>query len=222
MARFSMNEADNYGNQGGSSFFTLKDDKDTAKVRFLYETIDDVEGYAVHRVQVGDKERYVNCLRSYNEPIDNCPFCAAQLKVTPKLFIKLYNEDAGECQIWERGKAYFQRLASLSSRYNPLVNEIVEIERSGKKGDMQTTYEFYPIENAPVNIDDLPECPEPLGTIILDKTYDEMNEYLDTGSFPSDSANVASARQAEREETPFRDQPTGRRTPSSNTGRRGF
>ena len=36
MAEFSMNEADNYGGNGGGSFFTLKDDKDKARVRFLY------------------------------------------------------------------------------------------------------------------------------------------------------------------------------------------
>lgn len=212
MARFNFSNADNYGSEGGrGSFFTLKDDKDTAKVRFLYRTIDDVEGYAVHKVAVGDKERYVNCLRDYNEPLDKCPFCAAQLKVVPRLFIKLYNEDAGECQIWERSKSYFQRIASLSSRYNPLCNEVVEIERSGKKGDMQTTYEFYPIDNSEVNLDDY-ECSEPLGTIILDKTAEEMNEYLDTGSFPSDSQQVS---QASHEEQVIR------RTPS-NSGRRAF
>lgn len=212
MARFNFSNADNYGSEGGrGSFFTLKDDKDTAKVRFLYRTIDDVEGYAVHKVAVGDKERYVNCLRDYNEPLDKCPFCAAQLKVVPRLFIKLYNEDAGECQIWERSKSYFQRIASLASRYNPLCNEVVEIERSGKKGDMQTTYEFYPIDNSEVNLDDY-ECSEPLGTIILDKTADEMNEYLDTGSFPSDSQQVSQARHEEQ---------VIRRTPS-NSGRRAF
>ena len=90
MGTFNMNEADNYGAQSGS-FFTLKDDKDVAQVRFLYNSVDDVQGYAVHRVQVGDKERYVNCLRAYNEPLDKCPFCEAQLKVVHRLFIKLFN-----------------------------------------------------------------------------------------------------------------------------------
>lgn len=221
MARFRMEEADNYGYQGnGGSFFTLKDDKDTARVRFLYNTIDDVEGYAVHQVEVSEgKFRYVNCLRDYRDPIDKCPFCAAQMPVKPKLFIKLYNEDAGECQIWERGKTYFQRLASLASRYNPLVNEVVEIERSGKKGDMQTSYEFYPIENSPVNIEDY-DCSDPLGTLILDKTADDMNEFLDTGSFPSDGQQVSQARNSKNDS---RDSGVVRRTPSQpQGGRRAF
>ena len=205
MAQFDMSTADFYGSQKGS-FFVLKNDMDKAQVRFLYDGMEDIKGELVHKVQVGDKERYVSCLRTYSDPIDKCPFCAAQLKVTPRLFIKLWNEDAQEAQIWERSKAYFQRLASLASRYNPLCNEVVEIERSGVKGDMQTTYEFYPIDNSEFNMDEV-ECSDPLGTIILDKTAEEMNEYLDTGSFPSDSANVAQARREERQEMPIRRTP---------------
>jgi hypothetical protein len=220
MARFNMNEADNYGTQNSGSFFTLKDDGNTARVRFLYNSVEDVEGYAVHQVEVSqDKFRYVNCLRSYNEPIDKCPFCAAQMKVTPKLFLKLYNEDAKECQIWERGKTYFQKLAGLSQRYNPLVNEIIEIERHGMKGDKQTSYEFYPIDTVPTNLDDY-ECAEPLGTIILDKTADEMNEFLDTGVFPDEGQQASQQRASGRANL---EQPSGRRTPSSPTpGRRAF
>ena len=216
MAEFSMNEADNYGGNSGGSFFTLKDDKDKARVRFLYRGVEDVKGYACHKVAVGDKDRYVNCLRAYNEPLDKCPFCAAQLKVTPRLFLSLYNEDAGEVQVWERSKSYFQRLASLSSRYNPLHNEIIEIERSGKKGDMHTTYEFYPIENEPVNLEDF-EITNPLGTIILDKTAEDMNVYLDTGAFP-DTNESSSNSYNNRENL---EQPQ-RRTPSNNPPRRAF
>lgn len=216
MSRFNMADSDNYGNNNSGSFFTLKDDKDTAKVRFLYNTIDDVEGYVVHEIEVDGKKRYVNCLRNYNDPIDKCPFCAAQMKVKPKLFIKLYNEDAKECQIWERGKNYFQRIASLAAHYNPLVNQIVEVERSGKKGDMQTTYEFYPTENKPVNLDDY-ECAEPLGTIILDKTEEEMNEFINTGSFP------ATANSEGTEKPPFEGSEVTRRTPGNTTApRRSF
>ena len=210
MATFNMNDADNYGNNGSGSFFSLKDDKDTAKVRFLYNSISDIEGHAVHQVEFADgKKRYVNCLRAYNDPIEKCPFCEAQMKIFPKLFLKLYNEDAGECQIWERGKSYFQRMASLTSRYNPLVNELVEIERSGKKGDMQTTYEFYPIDNSPVNLDDY-ECPEPLGTTILDKTADDMREYLQTGNFSSEdssnNSNTENSADTSQRRTPNRRQ----------------
>lgn len=219
MARFNMSEADNYGNSGGGSFFTLRDNGDTARVRFLYNTVDDIDGYAVHEVEVDGKRRYVNCIRSYNEPIDNCPLCSAGYKVIPKMFIKLYNEDAKEAQIWERGKTYFQKIASLSARYNPLCNEVIEIERSGAKGDMKTSYNFYPIDNSEFDLESV-ECSEPLGTIILDKTADEINAYLNTGSFPSDSQKIANQRQGNSQEPPW-DNRGGitRRTPPQNRGR---
>lgn len=214
MGRFNMSEADNYGNSGGGSFFTLRDNGDTARVRFLYNTVDDIDGYAVHEVEVNGKRRYVNCIRNYNEPIDNCPLCRAGYKVIPKMFIKLYNEDAKEAQIWERGKTYFQKIASLSARYNPLCNEVIEIERSGAKGDMKTSYNFYPIENSEFDIESV-ECSDPLGTIILDKTADEMVDFLNTGSFPSDSQRIATQRQGGGSQEPPWDNRGGvtRRTP---------
>ena len=82
MGRISIADAEHYGNQKGGSWFSLKDDHDTAKVRFMYESIDDVQMDVVHEVEVDGKKRYVNCIRSYNEPADNCPLCRAGYKVT--------------------------------------------------------------------------------------------------------------------------------------------
>lgn len=133
MAKFSVNDAENYGGNGGGNFFSLKNDKDVATVRFMYNTIEDVEGYAVHEVEVDGKKRYVNCLRSYNEPVDKCPLCTARYKVLAKLFVMLYDVDAEEVKVWDRGKTFFSKLSSLCARYNPLVSTPFEIERNGKK-----------------------------------------------------------------------------------------
>ena len=63
MARFRAEESENYGGNGGGGFFSLKNDGDIGRVRFMYSGIDDVEGFSVHEVQVDGKKRYVNCLR---------------------------------------------------------------------------------------------------------------------------------------------------------------
>lgn len=216
MARFTVDEADNYNTTNRGSFFTLKNDKDTARVRILYDSINDIQGYAVYRVQVGDRERYVNSLRAYSDPIENDPFAVAGYKLQAKLFIPVYNVDTDEVQIWERGKTYIQKIAGFASRYNPLYNEIFEIERNGKKDDMKTEYQFYPIDNKEFDLSSV-EIPNPLGTIILDKTFEEMDYYVTHGDFPQSSQEVASQR---AESLPFREGPTGRRTPE--TGRRAF
>lgn len=221
MARFRADEADNYGGQGGAGYFSLKNDKDVARVRFMYNSIDDVEGYAVHQVEVGDKKRYVNCLRAYNEPISKCPFCEAKKFQTAKMFIPLYNVDEEKQQVWERGKKFFAKISSICARYaskDNLCSHIFEIERNGKKGDTGTTYEIYPVDKDDTTLEDLGEVQDPIGTIILDKTADDMNYYLETGEFPpaDDDMPVRRRGRKDDDEVPFEEnRRSGRRTPAS-------
>ena len=186
MGRFNYQDSDNYGNSS-SNFFSLKDDGDVARVRFMYNDLNDVTGYAVHEIEVDGNKRYVNCLRSYNEPKSKCPCCANDYMQRAKLYVPLYNIDTKEVQLWERGKKFLGKLQSICTRYarqdSPLVNHVFEIERHGKKGDTQTTYEIYEVGSDGTTLQDLPEVIEPLGNVILDKSYDELDSYVRTGSF---------------------------------------
>jgi len=186
MARFNVNEVENYGGRGGRGFFALRNDKDVATVRFMYNSIDDIQGYSVHEIEVNGKKRYVNCLREYNQPLDDCPLCAAKFRVIAKLFVILYDVESEEVKIWDRGKTFFSKLSSLCARYSPLVSTPFEIERNGKKGDAKTTYEIYALDTDDVTLEDLPEVPELLGTLILDKSYEELEFFLDNGYFEED------------------------------------
>lgn len=188
MARFNANDADKYGEQGGGGFFQLKNDKDVATVRFLYDSIDDVEGLSVHTVQLGDKKRYVNCLREYNDSMDVCPFCRDGKFTTAKLFIPVYDVNTDKLLIWERGKKFFSKMSSLCSRYPNLVSHVFEIERNGMKGDTATTYEIYEVDKDDTTMEDMPEVPDIVGGIVLDKSADDMEYYLQNGDFPADNA----------------------------------
>lgn len=189
MGRFSYEDADRYGGQGGNSFFSLKDDGDVARVHLLGNDMGDFCGYAVHEVTIGDRRKYVNCLRSYNDPIDNCPFCASKkYPVKVRLFIPLYNIDAGEVQIWDRGKQFFRELSSYCARNPKVASVITEIERRGKKGDTSTTYGLYKVEDSDKTLEDFKDdIPEIIGGIVLDKSAEEMQYFLDRGSFPNDA-----------------------------------
>lgn len=208
MAKFNANEVENYGGSGGAGYFSLKNDKDTAQVRIMYNTIDDVEGYAVHQVEVDGKKRYVNCLREYNQPVSDCPFCEARNFQLAKLFVPLYDIDDDKVKIWERGKKFFSKIGSICARYsNPtVVSHIFEIERNGKPGDQTTSYEIYETDQDNTTMEDLPEKPELLGGLILDKSADEMRYYLDNGKFPSDNEenHVVRRRENTSDETPRR------------------
>ena len=80
-------------------------------------------------------------------------------------------------------------MSSLYARYNPLVSVPFDIERVGKKGDTNTTYETYPLQQDNARIEDFPEV-EIENVAFQVKTAEEMNYYLDTGSFPENNTNT--------------------------------
>ena len=230
MARLTGENIEQFSTGGGRSrggYFSLKNDKETATVRFLYEKASDIEGFTVHRVPVGDRERYVNCISDKEE----CPFCRAKLQRMVKIFVPLLNEDADQIQTWERGQKFYGKLAGLFSRYPNLVSRTFDVERNGKKGDTGTTYEIYPVGEADgTTLDDILEdyelqnTPSPLGTIILQKSADDMEYYLShDGEFPegNDVDDVPVRRRGRAEEPADLPFETGEEEEKPRRGARG-
>lgn len=215
MARVSYEDSEKYFSGSGSDWFQLKNDGDVARVQFMLNSIEDIPIFSTHRVKIGDKERYVDCLRNPQDPIDTCPFCAAGMPSKAVRFIIMYQHEDNKVKIWERGRQFISKLQGLINRYNPLENYVFEIERHGKAGSTDTKYEIYPLDGVEsVNMDEI-EVPELEGSLILQKTFEEMEEYLDTGSFP-DAGEGAPVRRrgadAPRNSAPVR------RTPASESG----
>lgn len=202
MARLTGSNIEQYSSGGGNrvGYFSLKDDKETAQIRLLYNGAEDIEGFTVHRVKVGDYERPVNCLLEQGSPIDDCPFCRDGIKKQARMFIPVYNEDAQQIQIWERPNSFYSKITGLCARYPNIVSRIFEVERNGAKGYQKTDYSFYPVGDADgTTIDDilddcgLDEFPKILGTKVMDKTADDMEYYIKNGEFP-DSVDVPQRR----------------------------
>ena len=104
-----------------------------------------------------------------------------------KLFIPLYNIDEDQVQTWDRGKKMFEKMSSLCSRYaskDNLVQHVFEIERHGKPKDTATTYEIYEVEKDDTQLEDFEDMPKILGGLVLDKTAEDMEYYLEEGQFP--------------------------------------
>ena len=225
MARFKADEVGNYGGSGSSAnFFKLADDGNSAEVRILYDSVDDIEGLSVHEIQLNDKKRYVNCLRAYNEPIDKCPFCAAPMDTTVKVFIPLYDVNEKAVKIWERGKKMFNKLSRLCSRYQHLCENVFVIERIGKAKSTDTTYDIYPAEGdwEKLSIDELPEGPQVVGSYVLDKSAEDMEYFLEEKEFPpvdnddEDDEEPIRKRGQERHES---SRQSSRRTPATSRRR---
>ena len=215
MAKVNFNNLDEAELNGGSSnstgndvgFFTLKNDNDEAVVRFMFDTTDDFEILTCHDVQIGQRYRKVNCIRDPREPLDNCPLCKNGTRISNRFFIKLiqYNRvtdpNTGaqtvvpQAMIWERSTAYAKTLKSYIDNYGPLSDIICKIIRHGKAGDMQTTYEIVPNLSKAVYPDEVyVKDPtlfgtfEAFGTIVMDRTFDEMSYFVSTGEFPARQA----------------------------------
>ena len=209
MAGFSFEQAEQVSNtRGGGGFFSLKEDKEVAKVRFLFTDAEEVQNkYArsVHEVEVDGKKRWVDCLRGYGDSVDSCPFCKAGRYVNFKYFLPVFNITANTTQVWERGKKFGGKLSSICSRYTPVVNHIFEIERNGKPRDQSTTYEVYETDYTEgVSLDDF-DFQNPVGTVVMLKTAEELQYYLDHKHFQGSESSSRG-----------NDEPTyQRRTPSS-------
>lgn len=198
MPRISVNDSENYQSSLNGEWFSLKNDKDVARVQFMMDNLDDLDVFACHKVKIRDKERYVDCLRTYDEPIDKCPFCAAGIPVKPVRFVLMYQHDDSKVKIWERGKNFIAKLQSLCNRYQPLSDYVFEIERNGKAGDRATRYEIFPMDRVdPVDLTEV-EKPELLGGLILEKDAEEMDIYLDTGNFPATDDSAPTEQPARR------------------------
>ena len=76
----------------------------------------------------------------------------------------------------------------------------VDIIRNGKKGDKKTTYDIQISPAEPMDISQY-EKPEFLGGYIMDKSAEEMQEYLDTGAFPDEDNKQEDEIQVRRRNT---------------------
>jgi hypothetical protein len=180
----------------GVDFFTLKDDNDTARVRFLHTDDNDLDIHLVHQVEIEGKEKWVECLE------EDCPFCTEFGAPTVKTFLYLYDLSDEKVKMWERGSSIVDFILGYIDKYGFLNNRNYEIVRHGKKGDNKTTYQLFP-EDKEVNAagipvirklkdpkadpkdpkaewieEELPKKPETIGRFVLSMDKDEMEAYI--------------------------------------------
>ena len=161
------------GKQG--AFFSLANDKDSAVVRFLIgsELKAEKDWFIVHQVEIEGVKRWVQCSEEHD-----CPLCLSGNKPQLKLFLQLVDARDNLLKTWERGNTFIPKIQGLMNKYGDLWERKFEIERHGKKGDMKTIYEVYPLDKDTPNRDELPEKQNLLGTLILQKSHGEMRQMI--------------------------------------------
>ena len=173
------------------SYFGLRDDGDEAIVRFAYTDPDQFDILTTHQTTVDGKFRRVNCLRDFRDPVDNCPMCKAGIPVQQRFYIKLVEytrDEEGKIvvtpKVWERPTSYVTILNNLFEEYGDISDMVFKVKRSGKKGDLQTTYSIMlanpTIYNATTYAKDFSGFDKynVVGSALLDWSAEQMNESL--------------------------------------------
>jgi hypothetical protein len=163
-----------------ADFFILKADNDVARVRFAHSDNNDLDIFVVHKVIFNGKEKYILCLGPANQP---CPLCAAGFKATVRLFLTLDDFRDGKRKIWDRGKTEIPNILGYITRYGSLDGILYDVQRHGAKGDQDTQYQFFPLQNPPEGLP--PQKPrESLveNGFIAMKSPEEITAMLQAGS----------------------------------------
>lgn len=119
-------------------------------------------------------ESYIPMLRAIEDydPEQGVAF-STLLKVYVRQHLnRLYNEankdekdKDKQVQLWERGLTDIKNLIGLAGEYGDLTKRDIKIKRSGAKGSLKTTYQYFPKDPSEMEI---PEPQNLVGSLILD------------------------------------------------------
>lgn len=173
-----------YDNGGFSKtgWFQLKDDGDSAVVRLLHKGevgVDPQTGepdydfpiFEVHKLDVdgSGRDRTVLCKG------EGCELCKSGNKPSLRMFLQMVNLDEKDkdkqVQLWERGLTDIKQMIGLTSEYGDLTKRNIKIVRSGAKGSLKTTYQYF--SKDPTDMD-VPEPQSLVGSLILDLNKEDQ------------------------------------------------
>lgn len=198
---FGVDEVDNYANQGVGKYFKLAKDGDKARIRFMYKDIEDMRGTNVHKLNMPNGGfASVKCIRPYNAPKSECPLCEAGNKATPSLIAPVYNVDEERAQILDKGVRFLRKAASKCAKYGKkgeICQTIFEVERVG---DNFPDYEIDFDDRDKVTMDDLPDAEDLLDGYVLEKSFDDMEYFVENNEFPPEDSVPRRAKKKVEEE----------------------
>lgn len=188
--KVNRDEAQNYALNG--DFFRLKDDGDSAVVRFLFNKEEDIDDFiaSVHTIEENKRMIDIDCIRRHDEPADLCPLCRDKIKLAVKLYLPLWDEDKQKVVWWTRSRGFIDKVvAQLREVDGPICGTPFKITRSGAAGSFDTDYAFIQqvkkADDKEVKDFVKPEelTLEAAGVTIL--TERQMEDYIDTGKLPN-------------------------------------
>lgn len=174
-----LNKYDNQGAKAG--WFSLKDDGDSATVRMLHKgqigtepdgsPKYDLDVLEVHKMDVdgSGRDRTILCKG------EECEICKSGNKAQLRMFLQMINLDEKDkekqLQLWERGITDIKQILGIIEEYGDLNSRDIKIKRSGAKGSLKTTYQYFPKDKSEREI---PEKQNLIGNLILDLNREDQ------------------------------------------------
>lgn len=235
MANINFNDLEAPNNNGEGykvGFFSIKNGEE-AIVRFNIKSTADFNIYTVHPITVGSSSfpnRRVSCLRNNPkvDPVNICPLCQRNEKLEQRIYIPMiqYVNENGKivpkAVIWDRpAYSYARQLKEYLDAYGPLTEIICKITRTGDKLDTKYTImpnlnpQMYNEQMYPKDFSDFADF-KVLGSIVMDKTFEEINTFIQTGQFP-ERQTTQNAATPTPTPTPANTNVTYSTTPTGNT-----
>lgn len=210
MAKFAWDQVESVPQNENNSesradrFLKLTNDKQSVLIRFLANSIDDIELHSTHRVHVKTSmgkewDAAVECLRTDgSQPVSACPFCEKGIAIKNEIYMQVFDESTKTAKVFTRPRSFVEQLRSMFNTIErfgngaPVASALVKITRNGAKGAKDTTYTLEVIEftkgvtletlkrDYGVGIEDFHE----LGCL-RDVTWSEANEWARTGNLPA-------------------------------------
>lgn len=195
-------------------FFGLKNNGESAVVRFDLGGPEDIKIFPVHSLLTKDgKRRNVFCLRSPQEPLDKCPLCESGETVSWRALIKVIRytvTDTGveaEPTFWSAPLSVGKTLKAFAADYENLRDYVFKVTREGGKGDTRTSYTIVPanpnIYKSEVYVADFSLFDNfNMNFFVMERTPDDMHVFLREGEFPNPYAKQETSVKQEETFTP--------------------
>ena len=174
-----LNKYENQGTKAG--WLSLKDDGDSSTVRMLHKgqvgtepdgsPKYDLDVMEVHKMDVdgSGRDRTILCKG------EDCEICKSGNKPQLRMFLQMLNLDEKDkdkqLQLWERGITDIKQVLGIIEEYGDLNARDIKIKRSGAKGSLKTTYQYFPKDKSDREI---PEKQNLVGTLILDLSKEDQ------------------------------------------------
>lgn len=158
-------------------YFNLNDGQ-TAVVRILSSTVDNIETGGIHTIETQGKRRKVKCLTK------NCPLCESGNEASTRLFVHLWDYTDNKEKVWNRtnNESFVKSLKLVEEDWGNIGSSVIRITREGSDFPKYNVIAINPKSYA-----DMPEDLYDTDAGWMCATYrsaEEMAEFLKTGILP--------------------------------------